>query len=392
MNARVVLLATIASAGCHVATAGPALEQIMADPDWIGNQPEGAYWSDSGESVFYQQKRQGERIRDWYRVSVDGREIQQPDAQNLNTSSNASRVYQADRSMVAWVHEGDIWIKNLVNGDTSQITATASPESSPVFLTGDNAVAYVSDGDYRVYYFATGLTRQLADLRLEKKPEDDPEFDSLREHQMRTFRTLREDKRRADSLEKHEEQEHRVDRSRTPLPIYLGADLREVARSLSPSGRYMMLVVENEGDEPGPVGKMPNYVTESGYTTISDSRQRVNRNPPAGQDILLVDLQTGNFKKLDLSILPGIKKDPLKKIRKEAVEWHVAHGSDRDQVEERLTAPEQRTLTVDQINWNADGSQALLQMMANDFKDRWMATVDFENSALVPQHRLTDSA
>ena len=115
MNARVVLLATIALAGCHVATAGPALEQIMADPDWIGNQPEGAYWSDSGESVFYQQKRQGERIRDWYRVSVDGGEIQQPDAQNLNTSSNASRVYQADRSMVAWVHEGDIWISRAMN-------------------------------------------------------------------------------------------------------------------------------------------------------------------------------------------------------------------------------------------------------------------------------------
>ncbi len=392
MKTRVALLATIASLACHVTMAGPALEQIMANPDWIGNQPEGAYWSDSGEAVFFRQKRRGERIRDWYRVSVDGGEIHEPDSLGLTASSNSSRVYDGDRARVAWIHEGDVWIRNLPAGESRQLTATAGPESEPVFMADGNRLAYVSDGDYRVYDFATGLTRQLAELRLEKEPEDDPEFDVLREQQMRIFQTLREDKRLAESLEKHEEEAQEADASRTPLPIYLGADLREVARSLSPSGRYMILVVENEKDEPGPSGKMPNYVTESGYTSMRDTRSRVNRNPNAGQDILLVDLRDGSFEKLDLGVLPGIKKDPLRKIRKEAIQWHIAHGADKEKVEEKLKAPDQRTLTLNEISWNANGSQALLQLVANDFKDRWMATVDFENSALVPQHRLTDSA
>ncbi|MCH6572679.1 MAG: S9 family peptidase, partial [Proteobacteria bacterium] len=266
MKVRFALLTALAWLACGAAIAGPALEQIMANPDWIGNRPERAYWSDSGESIFYSQKRRGERIRDWYRVSVDGGEIQEPDARGLTASSNASRVYNGARTRVAWIHEGDVWSRNLPAGESRQLTVTANPESAPVFMADGNRLAWVGDGDYRVYNFDTGLTRQLAEIRLEKKPGDDPEFDVLREQQMRTYETLREDKRLADSLEKHEEEVHRADASRTPLPIYLGTDLREVARSLSPSGRYLMLVVENEKDEPGQSGKMPNYVTISAYT------------------------------------------------------------------------------------------------------------------------------
>ncbi|MEE8108092.1 MAG: S9 family peptidase, partial [Gammaproteobacteria bacterium] len=116
MKARFALLTAMALLACGAAIAGPALEQIMADPDWIGNRPEGAYWSDSGEAVFFNQKRRGERIRDWYRVAADGGEIQEPDARGLTASSNAGRVYDGDRTRVAWIHEGDVWIRELPAG------------------------------------------------------------------------------------------------------------------------------------------------------------------------------------------------------------------------------------------------------------------------------------
>ncbi len=32
------------------------LEQIMADPDWIGRQPSSEYWADDSQAVYYQQK------------------------------------------------------------------------------------------------------------------------------------------------------------------------------------------------------------------------------------------------------------------------------------------------------------------------------------------------
>src|SRR5689334_921924 len=35
------------------------LEQIMADPDWIGTPPENPYWADDGSAVYFERKRTG---------------------------------------------------------------------------------------------------------------------------------------------------------------------------------------------------------------------------------------------------------------------------------------------------------------------------------------------
>ena len=39
------------------------LEQIMADPDWLGNKPENAYWGHDNRTVFFEQKRQGSKLK-----------------------------------------------------------------------------------------------------------------------------------------------------------------------------------------------------------------------------------------------------------------------------------------------------------------------------------------
>ena len=49
-----------------------SLEQIMADPDWIGRSPQRPYWSDDSRSVYFSQKRQGAEQLDLYRLRRDG--------------------------------------------------------------------------------------------------------------------------------------------------------------------------------------------------------------------------------------------------------------------------------------------------------------------------------
>ena len=49
-----------------------SLTQAMADPDWIGNPVERAWWRWDGKSAYYLQKRDGASIRDTWRVGVDG--------------------------------------------------------------------------------------------------------------------------------------------------------------------------------------------------------------------------------------------------------------------------------------------------------------------------------
>jgi len=51
-------------------TSIPPLEQIMADPDWLGNQPENAYWGDDNRTILFEQKREGSKLKDLYSVDT----------------------------------------------------------------------------------------------------------------------------------------------------------------------------------------------------------------------------------------------------------------------------------------------------------------------------------
>ena len=61
-------IACVASAGAvaqEVAASKPLdMATIMADPDWIGNSVEQAWWSWDGRELLYTRKREGASIRD----------------------------------------------------------------------------------------------------------------------------------------------------------------------------------------------------------------------------------------------------------------------------------------------------------------------------------------
>ncbi len=374
------------------AAEAPTLELIMSDPDWIGNSPVAEYWSDSGANVYYEQKRTGEIYNDLYVVPANGGTAARVTAADEAKSSNASRVYNRDRTMVAWVHRGDIMVKELSTGRVLQATRTTAEELLPMFMADGRSVAFVREEEHFVYDPFTGTVSEAADVRFEKHPDEEP-FDVLRQKQMSTFETLREDKRREDAQESHSEGRQIEDPAGAPVPIYLGDDHAEVDRSLSPSGRFLLLVVEDADAEEGEKGIMPSYVTPEGYTTITETRTRVGRNSPAAQSLLLVDLAERSFVTIDYSPLPGIGDDPLGNLRQSAVDWYVERGADREEFEEKVEPPDDRPLTVEDITWNHDGSRAAIQLRAIDNKDRWLVTLEpGSEPRLQVQHRLTDPA
>ena len=58
------LLVCILVVGTVSANEAPTLELIMSDADWIGNAPENPWWADDGSAEYFEQKRDGENIRD----------------------------------------------------------------------------------------------------------------------------------------------------------------------------------------------------------------------------------------------------------------------------------------------------------------------------------------
>jgi dipeptidyl aminopeptidase/acylaminoacyl peptidase len=387
-RAFIIFLAALALAGVASAGESPTLELIMSDPDWIGNKPEDPWWADDGDAVYFLQKRPGEDIRDEYRLDLDSGEIRQVLPGEGPADAGRVRVYSPQRSEVAWVDGGDIFFKRLADATVMRVTQTAAEESDPLFSADGTQLFFQRDGQFHAFVPGSGAVRQLTDLRAEKDPEQDPEFDALRAQQLRTQATLAEDKRRAQAVRSAEQD----DRAELPAPFYLGEKYKILSRHLSPAGDRLALVVTAADADAGRPGQMPSYVTEDGYVALREVRTRVNRNPEVPQQVLLVSLADNTWQLLDLGKLPGVDSDPLADLRKSAQDWHVAAGADAEQVAKVLRAPEQRSLVVQAVAWSRDGSQLALQLLAADFKDRWLVTVAAGGTDWVLQHRLTDEA
>ena len=365
------------------------LEQIMADPDWLGNQPEGAYWGPDNRTVYFQQKQQGSELRDLFVVDSNDGAIAQVAESDWSQVSRSAAVYSEAGDLHAWVYSGDIY---LSDGDTvRQVTRTTAAESSPMFMN-DGRIAFVRDGQVFLFDRLTGFTEQVSNLRFEKDPTDEESFDVLRAHQERLYGQLRKASKDEEEARERESSLLRLDGALGPAPIYFGDKVASQGFALSPDGRRLLLVTGPKDPDAGKTGIMPNYVTTSGHVETREVRTRVGRNGRSSHSVWLVDLETGEKSEVDPGDLPGINEDPLAELRAGAIEHYVELGENREKAEERLKTPDTRGIQIYGTQWSPDGSEVALWVHANDNKDRWIATLDFENLKLVSQHRSNDEA
>ena len=113
----------------QIFTADPGIrltmEQIMADPDWLGRQPETAFWAPDSSTVYYQRKREGSELRDWFSRPLQGEgNGELVKLAHWHQMGAAQLVYNTDRSKAAYVFEGNVFV--LQNGELLQLTRSNS--------------------------------------------------------------------------------------------------------------------------------------------------------------------------------------------------------------------------------------------------------------------------
>ena len=363
------------------ANAPLTIEQAMADPDWIGPPVERAWWSWDGREAQLQLKREGASIRDTWRQPVAGGALQKVADAERGGLDVADPVYDPQRRRMVFVRNGDVFLRELSGGALVQITRSAAAESQPRFAA-DGGVIWRSGNDWFKWNAGTGVA-QVVSLKAEKDPAAAPKPDALREQQLRTLDTLRRDRELRDAQRAQEETWRKADPTRAPGPAWLGDKVEIVDSSLSPDARHLVVVTKEKGADAGRQGKMPNYVTESGYEEFEDVRTRVGRNDPLPHTLWLVDAATGSVRELKLDPLPGIGVDPLAGLRKAAGKDPLK-GLRPVQVNSQRAGPS--------VRWSDDGRSVAVMLRAVDNKDRWIAAVDLERAQLQPRHRLTDPA
>ncbi|MGX9218101.1 S9 family peptidase [Massilia varians] len=355
------------------------LDQAMAHPDWIGTPVENAWWSWDSKQVFYKQKRTGSPIRDTWQVSQGGKPKLVSDAEAAKIDGN-DVIYNPAQTRALMLRNGDLFERDLKSGALVQITRGASKLDALQYSHDERTVYYRIGTDWYGWDRASRVVGPVALPRAAKDPAVNEE-DALRDQQLRLMAHLKRQKDDRDALRERMNEQRRVDPTLPPAPVYLGDKVAIESSVLSPDGRWLLVVTAPKNGDKGRVGKMPRYVTESGYEEFDDQRTRVGRNMPAPHALKLVDLRTNKVQDLSFDVLPGVNVDPLAELRA-AAKKEPLKGN--------------RALRVidgaDAIEWSANGANVAVMLRAVDNKDRWIATVDLQAAKLKPLHRLTDNA
>ncbi|HKZ09607.1 MAG TPA: prolyl oligopeptidase family serine peptidase [Rhodanobacteraceae bacterium] len=375
-----------------------SLEQIMADPDWIGPPVEDAYWSIDGRDIYFKLKRKGTSIRDLYRVAASGgTPAKLSDAELARADGPA--VFDHAHHRAAFLRHDDVFVRDIANAATRQLTRDNDNKSGLQISADGHFVSWNQGENWYVWNAATGVVAPAATLKTEDNPAD-AKPDQMERLQLSLFSTLRADKADKDAVREHDDKLDAENPARASAPFYLGDKVHVAMTSLSPNARWMLVVTRPDSYQRGKHPVVVQYVNDSGYPETEPARTYVGHNNPAPQSLLLLDLQQHKQYPLSLDDPPGIHDDPLHELRSKRIAELKREGHANEAA--ALAAPKTRPVSVNfvavgesgfpAIVWSPDGSQLAVELVANDHKDRWITSVDFTTHKLVTQDRLSDPA
>ena len=102
----------------------PTLEQIMADPIWIGKTPQNPYWSADSTTIYYEQARDGESDNDLVRLAISDGEPTVIEGDAWASVDHPRGAWSADRRRYAFSRFGDLFVRDVATGALRQITRT----------------------------------------------------------------------------------------------------------------------------------------------------------------------------------------------------------------------------------------------------------------------------
>ncbi|MFK7883726.1 MAG: prolyl oligopeptidase family serine peptidase [Phycisphaerales bacterium] len=385
----------------------PSLKQIMADPSWFARSPELVGWLPGSDAILYDQRREGVVERetdDRFLLTLNGlnptgfpsmlEEVQRP------ILIPANGVYSNDRSRHLTSRGGDLFMHE--DGQWNQLTRTGSRESAPMFMVGDNRIAF-RRGDWMIRDLDTGLESEVADIRFAEDPAKakDKDLGDLEQQQRDLFQVIRENKERDELNETVNRSRRDNDPTSVAGPFYLDKSMRSFGEWLSPSGNHLLLAIAKKNPKSGINDLMPSYVTETGYVTTSSVRPKVGYQPERADSFVLLDLRDESIIELGIESLPTISKDPLAGIKaaaKARLAESEATGDAEGESGESESDPEENTtprpVSTIGVRWSDTGETVAVMLRSHDNKDRWIATVDTNANepAFVNAHHLHDAA
>jgi dipeptidyl aminopeptidase/acylaminoacyl peptidase len=357
---------------------------IMQDPaTYIGDWPSMPYWSEDGQTLYFNWNPMGAFESDsLFKITRDNlTPLQVPRDERLNRGpaftgwQHGEHVYDADFSRKVYARGGDLYLFERATNTQTRLTQTRDFEGSPRFALAGDAVIFVRDNNLYKLFLDSGALVELTDLRSGQEPSDsDPDDQDafLEAQQSELFEIIRQEQ---EEDELRESARERDQETLDPPPTWYRGSRSISQLNLDPTERYVSFVTSSSPAQNKRTRAM-DWVTESGYTEMLTARTKVGATPQ-NRALYIQDLKRDTTYQIDLHQLEGAYDVP---------EYLREEGAAVDSSESK------RVLFSYGPFWSADGKHAILEVRADDNKDRWLARLDPATGTLDLLDRQHDEA
>jgi len=351
------------------------VEKIMRDSKWLGISPTNIQWGVDSKTIYFEWDPENNGSLELYKITTSNQQPQEVSSSEKKKLQKNDIVYSENRNKILFERNGDIFLKKI-GGKESQLTRTVEQERNPVFNENETEIIFQRDNNFYSISIINGQLRQLTNF-VNDQPTDgelSQQDKWLMIDQLTNFEVLkqREEKKNLDNAEKVATQKE------FPKKINLGDKTSLNSISISPDRRFVVFRVESQSEEIKNT-VVPNYVTVSGYTENISARSKVGSSP-SNLESRIYDRTQDRVYNISTENIPGIKDIP-----KYLEEYPDLLG-------QRRLNNEDRKVVISNPIWNPDGSQAVVDVRAQNNKDRWIMKLIPENGTLVPLERQHDEA
>ncbi|QLE02673.1 S9 family peptidase [Galbibacter sp. BG1] len=351
-------------------TSSLSIKQIMQGDDFVGHLPSNPYWSLDGKNIYFDWNPENAFSDSLYVYSLETGKTNKLSFEEQYKLPAENGSFNSDKSKKIYAKHGDIFIAEVNTGKKVQITATKDRESNPHFTNNEKEIAFIKGKNIYTWNMDTGTIEQITDFQeKEKKEEKRSEKDEwLYKDQLALFDVLKERKEKEDLSDVFSEKEKLLH----PLPIYTG-DKTIYNQQINPTGQYATFLIIDRTEDKETI--VPHYVTESGYTEDQKTRSKVG-NKPDVYELHIYDTENRktyavNLKNLEgLDYIPEYTKDYPNKTYKN----------------------ENRIGFIDGPVWNEAGTKAVLDIISNDYKDRWIVSLNAADGTVTNLDHQHDNA
>lgn len=365
------------------------VEKIMRDPKWIGTSPSGLFWSRDGATLYFNWNPEKKHSDSLYYITLSGK-VPVKASPEQKKALNIQGGYMYNQARTAYVHakDGDIFYTDLKSGKTKRITQTTETETSPLFSFNDTKIVYTRNQNLYAWDITGGETMQITHIRTPEPGAGgagprtastiagNPQEKWLQNDQLRYFEVLRERKEKTNAAAAY----NRSLPKEKELRSISIEDKSLQGLTLSPDGRFVSYRLFKAAPASGAKSTIvPNYVTESGFTTDIPSRTKVGAQQGHSESFIY-DRTRDTIYAINIDSIPGIRELP---------DYVTDYPHRMDELKKKYAS---RPVTILSFNWSPNSTHAVADIRSQDNKDRWLMLFDTATGKLKPIDRQRDEA